>query len=374
MKKTLLVLAVSSAFGLCATASAQSSVNIYGLIDVSVRTANNQDANGSRVVAIATPWFSGSRWGLQGKEDLGDGLKAIFRLESEFVLGNGAMDTPGVLFNRDAWVGMESDVLGKITLGRQNTVARDFAQVYGDAYGSAKLSTDEGGFTNTNNFKQLIFYAGSDSGTRLDNGIVWKKAFGNGLVAGLGYKLGEAPGDSAKNTTKSGALGYNGANFVIAGFYTSANVNNQTHQSYSVGGSYMLDKVRLNAGYFHYTADQGVGNALGQRKDDAYTLSAKFTPGSAIDYEVGYQIMKANNAAYKADGSSILNAYANANTATVAGTGKKSTLYASTFYHFSKRTEVYLAADYMKLTDGYRAGTSGFSNQTEVAVGMRTRF
>jgi predicted porin len=381
MKKSIVALAVLSALGSHAV-NAQTTpqaptqpnpnVTVYGLIDATIRTLNNADTNGGRLTGFQTPWFSGSRWGLTGKEDVGDGLNAIFRLESEFVVGTGQMDTPNVLFNRDAWVGLQSSSLGKLTFGRQNTLARDFAQIYGDAYGSSKLTTEEGGFTNTNNFKQLIYYAGSATATRYDNGIVWKKVFDNGLVAGLGYQLGEVPGAFSKNTTKSAAIGYNGSNYVASGFVNQANVNEQTHRSYSVGGSYLLDMLRLNAGYFHYTADQGV---LGQRKDNAYTASVKVAPVGAMDYELGYVMFKANNAAFNSAGTSILNPYANASAATATGTGKKQTVYGSAFYHLSRRTEVYVAADYMKLNDEFRvASANGFKNQTELAVGMRTRF
>jgi predicted porin len=372
MKKSLLAFAMLSGMGSCATGFAQSNVNVYGLIDATLRTFNNADANGGRLTGFQTPWFSGSRWGVTGKEDLGGGLNAIFRLESEFVLGTGQMDTPGVLFNRDAWVGLQSNAFGKLTFGRQNTVARDFAQTYGDAYGSSRLTVEEGGFTNTNNFKQLIFYAGSATGTRYDNGVVWKKAFDNGLVAGVGYQFGEVPGAFSRNTTKSAALGYNGSNYLISGFFNQANVADLVHKSYSVGGSYFLDKLRLNAGWFHYTAEQG---ALGQRKDDSYTVSAKFTPGGSFDYELGYAHFKASNAAFNGSGTSTLNPFANTTTATTAGSGTKGTVYGSIFYHLSKRTELYVAADYMKLKDGYRvASANGFSNQTELAIGMRTRF
>lgn len=386
MKKSLVALAVLSALG-CHAVNAQttaqpaqtttpsSNVTLYGLIDATIRTLNNATPTGGRLTGFQTPWFSGSRWGVTGKEDLGDGLNAIFRLESEFVVGTGAMDTPNVLFNRDAWVGVEGKSLGKLTFGRQNTLARDFAQIYGDAYGSSQLSTAEGGFTNTNNFKQLIYYAGSVTATRYDNGIVWKKVFDNGLVGGLGYQLGEVPGAFSKNTTRSAAIGYNGSHYVVSGFFTSANVNNLTHKSYSVGGSYLWDLLRLNAGWFHYTADQGALGALGQRKDNAYTVSVKVTPAGAMDYELGYVMFKADNAAFNTAGTSTLNPFADASAATAAGTGKKQTVYGSVFYHLSRRTEVYVAADYMKLTDGYRvASANGFKNQTELAVGMRTRF
>jgi predicted porin len=377
MKKSLLALAALASLGSVNAAYAQSNVTIYGLIDATISTVNHADSNGDRLTGIPVAWFSGNRIGFRGAEDLGAGMKAIFKLEAEFVVGTGAMDTPGVLFNRDAWVGLQDATFGQITLGRQNTLARDFSQVYGDAYG-AKLGLEEGGYTNNNNFKQLIFYSGSATGTRYDNGLVWKKVFSNGVVAGLGYQFGNTAGAFSRNTTKSAAIGYNGSNFVVSGFLNEADVGNgisnstEKHKSYSLGGSYIFDLVRLNAGYFHYTADQG---ALGQRKDDAYTVSAKFTPQGSFDYEIGYQVMKAENAAYSADGTSTLNAYADASGSTATGSGNKKTLYGSSFYHLSKRTELYVAADYMKLSDGYRVGSAnGFKNQTEFALGMRTRF
>lgn len=377
MKKSLMALAVLGTMGCVNAAYAQTNVNIYGLIDATISTVNHADSSGNRLTGIPVAWFSGNRIGFRGTEDLGSGLKAIFKLEAEFVVGTGEMDTPGVLFNRDAWVGLQDNTFGQLTLGRQNTLARDFAQVYGDAYGS-KLGLEEGGFTNNNNFKQMIFYAGSATGTRYDNGLVWKKVFSNGIVAGLGYQFGNTAGAFSRNTTKSAALGYNGSNFVVSGFVNEADVGNalttstEKHRSYSLGGSYLFDLVRLNAGYFHYTAEQG---ALGQRKDDAYTVSAKFTPQGSFDYEIGYQVMKANNAAYNAAGTSTLNAYNDASMSTATGSGKKKTLYGSAFYHLSKRTELYVAADYMKLDDGYRvASAHGFKNQTEFALGMRTRF
>ncbi|EJL92080.1 hypothetical protein PMI16_01194 [Herbaspirillum sp. CF444] len=379
MKKSLLSIAMLGAVASYGSANAQSSVTVYGLIDATMSTTNNANANGARLTGMSTAWFSGNRLGFQGKEDLGGGTNAIFKLEAEYLVATGAMDTPGVLFNRDSWVGLQNnETFGKLTVGRQNTLPRDFSQTYGDAYGSSQLGYEEGGFTNNNNFKQLIFYSGSATGTRYDNGVVWKKVFSNGIVAGAGYQFGEVAGALNSGSTKAFALGYNGSNYVISGFYNEANTNNklnastEKHKSYSLGGSYIWNLVRLNAGYFRYSAEQG---ALGKRTDNAWTISTKFTPQGLMDYEVGYQVMKANNAALSSDGTSTLSAYTDAATSTATSSGKKATLYGSAFYHLSKRTEVYVAADYMKLSDGYRVGSAnGFKNQTELAVGMRTRF
>jgi len=352
------------------------SATLYGLIDVTISHNNNADKAGNSVTGTRTAWFSGNRWGLTGKHDLGtgNGLKAIFRLESEFESQTGDMDTPGNLFNRDAWLGFESESLGKLTFGRQNALARDPAgsAVYGDPYGSAKANLSEGGYSNNNNFKQLIFYAGSATGTRYDRGIVWKKNIGN-AVAGLAYQFGNVPGSFNKGSTETGSLAYNGSNYTVAGFVTNANVAGLTNRTYSIGGNFRPNSVvRLNAGYFHYTAEQPL--AIGKRTDNAWTASAKFTPQGKMDYEVGYQVMSANNAAVNGGGF-VVNAYSDVTGATAAATGKRKTFYASTFYHVDKSMELYLAFDHLSTTGGYLASTAnGFNSQNEVGLGMRYKF
>ena len=354
--------------------SANGVVSVYGLIDVSYVHTNHADAKGDNVTSPRVAWFSGNRWGITGARKLGDtGLNAIFRLESEYENQTGNMDTPGTLFNRDAWAGVESKDFGKLTLGRQNAIARDPAAsaIYGDPYGPAKPSLDEGGYTNNNNFKQLIFYAGSATGTRVNNGVVWKKAFDGGLVAGVQYQFGGIPGDFSNGSSETVSLAYAGGDFNLAGFVTSANVSGLSNKTYSFGGNYQFGMVRVNAGMFHYTAEQG---ALGNRSDNAYTLSASFKPGGPLDYQLGYQDMRADRAAVNGSGN-VINAFANATSAKATATGSRSTLYGSAIYHFDNITEVYLGGDYLKLKGGYKFGaTNGSPNQTELAIGLRTRF
>lgn len=133
-------------------------VRLYGLIDLSMSRQTNADDAGHSQNDMSVAWFSGNRWGIEGEHLLADtdGLKAVFKLESEYEIPTGNMDTPGVLFNRDAWLGLQSHTLGKLTFGRQNTLAREFSKIYGDAYGSAGVTYDEGGYTNNNDFKQFI--------------------------------------------------------------------------------------------------------------------------------------------------------------------------------------------------------------------------
>src|SRR5579863_1809834 len=226
LKQKYLTLAVAAGALASSGAHAQSSVQLYGLIDLSaVAYTTNADAAGKHVIGMGhdgEPWFSGSRWGLKGAEDIGAGSKIIFRLESEYVVANGQMEDPGQLFDRDAWVGIENDTFGKITAGFQNTIARDASTIYGDPYGTARLTTEEGGWTNANNFKQMIFYAASATGTRYNNGLAWKKLFSNGIFMSAGYAFGNST-SFGSNANYQAALGYNGGPFNLSGFYSHAN-------------------------------------------------------------------------------------------------------------------------------------------------------
>src|ERR1700738_3123115 len=122
------------------------SVTLYGLLDITLSSISNANAKGDRKTGYQVSWFSGDRWGITGRHALGPKLPdVIFKLESEFVLNPGEMDRPGVLFNRDAWIGFESDELGKLTFGRQNALARDYSGIAGDPYGSLTVTLWEGG-------------------------------------------------------------------------------------------------------------------------------------------------------------------------------------------------------------------------------------
>ena len=370
------VTATAAPAGGLTVSSGANSATLYGLIDITYVHENNADKAAHSVFGPRVAWFSGNRWGLTGAHATGgpDDLKAIFKLESEFESQTGEMDTPGNLFNRDAWVGLQSHSLGKLTFGRQNALARDPAgsATYGDPYGSPKATLDEGGYTNNNNFKQLIFYAGSATGTRVNNGVVWKKDFG-GLVAGAQYQFGDVPGSFSRGTTETGSLAYNGNGFTVAGFATRADIGGLKHTSYSAGGNVAVAPiVRVYGGYFHYTADQAAG--LGSRTDTAWTVSTKIAPNKVYDFELGYQTMRAKNAGLTGSGF-VQNAFSDTTAITAVATGNRNTLYASAFYHVDAAMEFYVAADRLKTTGTYLAAqANGARSQNELGLGMRYKF
>lgn len=90
------VTVASAALG-CGAVHAQSSVTLYGIVDVGIEHINNTSTGGAQT-REASGNLSGSRWGLKGVEDLGGGMKAIFQLEDGFNVNDGttAQSTKGL--------------------------------------------------------------------------------------------------------------------------------------------------------------------------------------------------------------------------------------------------------------------------------------
>ncbi|MPS96332.1 porin, partial [Comamonas sp.] len=77
-------------------AHAQSSVQIYGILDTAVETMNHVGASSSTLTRM--PNLSGSvpsRLGFRGREDLGGGLSASFTLEMGIAPDSGALNQGG---------------------------------------------------------------------------------------------------------------------------------------------------------------------------------------------------------------------------------------------------------------------------------------
>ncbi|MFM0742186.1 porin [Paraburkholderia xenovorans] len=142
MKKLIFAFIVMD--GCVGVTHAQSTVTLYGLVDeaVMVNTNNKQvvkgvNVGGRQISVDSSNGPQGSRWGLKGAEDLGNGLKAIFTLESGVNLSNGAFGQGNTPFGRQAFVGLSSERLGTVTLGRQYDSINDFV---GTKYGFAQTS------------------------------------------------------------------------------------------------------------------------------------------------------------------------------------------------------------------------------------------
>ncbi|NYH17157.1 putative porin [Paraburkholderia bryophila] len=126
MNKQVFALAVSTALSaaFAQSASAQTSVTLYGVLDEGINYTNN--VGRGHVYELASGDAQGSRWGLKGAEELGGGLKAIFQLENGFDVNSGRLNQGGRMFGRQAFVGISSDTFGSLTFGRQYDSVVDY--------------------------------------------------------------------------------------------------------------------------------------------------------------------------------------------------------------------------------------------------------
>ena len=120
MKKAL----IPAALLLSLAGAAHAELALYGLIDLSYGKngyVGDQKADfHSGGDDGSSQGNSTSRFGLKGSTDIGSGLKANFRLESNGITSDGDIGSP--FFGRQAWAGV-SGGFGEVRLGRQDSVA-----------------------------------------------------------------------------------------------------------------------------------------------------------------------------------------------------------------------------------------------------------
>lgn len=135
----LSTLAMAAALVCSPAASAQSSVTIYGALDLSVDAVHKSEgrvqgtvfglsgftpvpdsvaAPAQRQTRVANSLTSQTHLGFKGSEDLGGGWVGKFQLESAYSPDNGSLGSDGRIFGRQAWVGLTTPG-GEVRLGRQ---------------------------------------------------------------------------------------------------------------------------------------------------------------------------------------------------------------------------------------------------------------
>jgi predicted porin len=203
-------------------AFAQSSVTLYGIIDEGINY--NSNANGKALYNLSSGVLNGSRWGLRGTEDLGDGLAAVFVAESGFDVNNGKLGQGGLGFGRQAYVGLTSRQYGTVTLGRQYDSVVDYLGKFevGDQWGGniAAHPADLDNFNNT---------------LRTNNAIKYTSPTLSGFTFGGVYSLGGVAGNISRNQIFSFGIGYAMSNLQAGVGYL--NVRNPNASFYGGGGT-----------------------------------------------------------------------------------------------------------------------------------------
>jgi predicted porin len=236
MKKSILALAVLAG---CAGAAQAQIFNgsIYGIADMGFVRDSGASAAGA-TSTLTSGGQSASRLGFKGREDLGNGMAAIFTIEQGILMDTGASDQGGLPFGRQVFVGLATK-LGTVRMGR----------MYNPLY-EARHSFDpfDSGFGG--DYARLFI----NGGKRDNNAIVYDAPDNLGGVAVQAlYALGEQAGDAAKARQMGLSLGYkNGpADFKLAWDATNNNpvlpAPLVTTRSTAIGGNYTFPMLKVFA-------------------------------------------------------------------------------------------------------------------------------
>jgi predicted porin len=330
MKKTLVAMAVMAVAG---AASAQAT--LYGSVDTSFAissqtTGGTDTATGNVGLQMSSGAMNGSRWGLRSTEDLGGGLSATVTVESGFSHDTGASGQGGLLFGRQAFIGL-SGGFGSITMGRQYTALDTVWGTYdAQEYGATSAMSYAWG-------------KGTGDVGRVDNMIQYSLPAMGGLSAAVQF----APGEDKTPTKDAGSyfglmVGYSAGAFaahigyesiatktaavaavasdvtktpIVLGSAAVAAVD-KTVASTVIGASYDLGAAKLFGGWQTATAEAG-------KKDTGYMLGVSI-PAGAAKVHLGYA-----TETQSADNSTD---------------GKSSAFGGHVRYPLSKRTSVYAGA------------------------------
>ena len=239
-----------------AQAQAQSNVTIYGIVDAGI-VSERGGAAGS-VTKVTSGIGSQSRLGFRGTEDLGNGLSAIFQIETGLKVDDGTLDNSNnALFNRQAFVGLKSKEAGTLTLGRQYTMLYNAMSQVADPFGAGYAGS----------IKNLFPAAGAN--TRVSNAVVYATPVVSGFSAEALYALGEQAGSTEagrqfglglnfSQAELNARLVYNNRNNDTVASGTTAAVNRDSGRNTLFAINYDFKVVKA---YFAYGADKGVNSA-----------------------------------------------------------------------------------------------------------------
>jgi len=343
--------------GASAPAWAQSSVTLYGIVDGGILYKTHVGPGGS-AWALGTGLESTNRFGLTGAEDLGGGLQATFALESAFRISTGAFINGGqpasagtVLFDRGATVGLKSNTVGAVLLGKNlSPLLRMLTRI------------DVTGYVNFGSLNNLLYqnlsgYTGYQY-SWVDNSVEYQSPLIGGFEGVAMYSFGGVAGQFATKRVMSAGGSYQYGGLTAAGAYFSGNDPTGTTdavvaRAYTGGVNYRWSQFKFALDFANFK------NPSKGTSDNYYTGEIAYTPTANWQLSVTY-IRQADRVTSERNAS----------------------LYkVGVDYFLSKRTSLYALAGYVKnnslaslgLQNSTPAGVVG-RNQLGLGFGMRHSF
>jgi outer membrane protein OmpU len=240
-------------------AFAQSSVTIYGSVDNGITFVNN--VAGESVVKMQDGINKSNALGFVGTEDLGGGLHSVFKLENGYSLNTGAM-SQGLIFGKQAYVGLGQSDIGDVYVGRQYDYTLQFERYM------PYLNCGVMVFQNADLDRA--------SGERLNNAVQFNSAKFGGFTAGAMYAFGQNAGATSTNIGRaySGNVQYNYGSF-SAGLVVT-DINKVSVLAFATGVPTLLGQ-RVTPSSVFLVDNQRILGAAGMYNFGEWRASAIYT-------------------------------------------------------------------------------------------------
>jgi predicted porin len=357
MQKKIIALAIAAAISAPAFADT-SNVTVYGVADVSFDSIKT----GTTTAGVAGNTVNGvssntSRFGIKGSEDLGDGLSAIFQIETVINIGAGNATTNAAaptLGGRNTFAGLSSKDLGTVLMGRHDTpykISTRKFDMFGD--GIADNRSIMGGNTASATGQNVVgkATAGASFDGRQDQVVAYiSPKLGEMFTGAIAY-VNLSPVAALSTSAKNSAWSMAGMFDIAGGFYGS--LAYEVHDFVALTTAVKTNEKATKLG-LGYTQDAfAVGFAYEKTSDNLGALNANLMGHNAYYLSGKYNVNAADAVKF---------AYTKAGQAgAVLNTGANQ--YALGYDHaMSKRTTLYVL--YTKLSNQSAAGYSLSNNST----------
>lgn len=372
-KKSLAAVAVLGAFAGTALAA---DVQLYGVVDLGVNWTQ-VDKNGTKTdsFGLQSGQNSGSRFGLKGVEDLGNGYKVGFILENQFSADDGTLDKNGRLFHRESLLFVQS-AWGELSFGRTGGLDAGTGRYNLMGSGASAIGT---GWDKVGDSRVALM----GTGDRMDNTITYKSPDFAGFNV---YAQASLKKDNVTDLNNTGVEGSSDAD-----------------RYYAVAATYGVGALKTGLVYSQTDYSRVTVNTKTGSDDTSHVISAfanydfgMVKPMVAVQYWDGGLNVASGDKHFKNDGG-LTKGYGMVvgATAPLFGGSFKATvgyndyedladvktfdgnnlmLGAAYEYPLSKRTSVYTAAGYSQIEKDMVGGDKDKTKTQEVMFGMVHKF
>lgn len=306
MVKRSVYLAAAAALALCsASVAAQSNVDLYGRINLSVEGLHMGEIKSKQMQD------NSSRFGFRGEEAINNDLKAFFLLENGFDASTGTA-TSGTSFSREAYVGLRSKTVGQLRMGRilspVYSASADYVSMHNHDTGTSSDALFGFQVTGANNNNSVAYMTPDLYGATLEASYSFAEADKNpsglnvaanydwsGLHLGAGYAKREVRGLSGDEHMFVVRALYTLGDFTVGGYYERDELKAGSRNNFRLALAYTLGRseFHLNGGYAGDVGD--ISDSYGKQMTVAYNYNLSKRTKLYAFYT---RILNSQNAAY----------------------------------------------------------------------------